>query len=196
MPLQAFKHKTFKIAHLNFSALNVPTANVMVHSRKELDFILINNLKEDFSSHDKAHFKEESLMKTIIIPGVIGVQQPAVKVAPQSKVVYPLTLKSRSHSKVGYEKWKTYKYLYFSWEKMGFKGEEVCPRSHMEFEPTSPASNSSFLQIKPNCFSRHKLSKCKSAQAATNQKIQYEQSGIFMSCFKMQCFHMNLIMQT
>lgn len=32
MYLQAFKHKTFKIARLNFSALNIPTANVMVHS--------------------------------------------------------------------------------------------------------------------------------------------------------------------
>lgn len=57
---------------------------------------------------------------------------------------------------------------------MSFKGEQVCPRSHVEFEPNSPASNSSFLQIKSNCFCRHKSPKYEAAQAATNHKIQYE----------------------
>lgn len=31
MQLQAFKQQTFKVAVLHFSALNVPTANVMVY---------------------------------------------------------------------------------------------------------------------------------------------------------------------
>jgi len=39
-----------------------------------LDLILINNLKEDFFRYDEAHFLQKSLIRTIIIPGFIGVQ--------------------------------------------------------------------------------------------------------------------------
>lgn len=153
MQLHTFMQQTFETAVLHFSALNIPTANVMVHRWRQLDFILINNLKEDFFSHDKAHFLTRVLNENCYYPRgykSTNRSQPwrwphrvrccTDLLKKKKKLTTELTVR------LDLTNTRNISIFTFQGKKNSFReGKDMAKVTHTQFESRSPTSCFSFL---------------------------------------------------